>query len=49
MSLTIKVNLGLRIQSEITVFDSEPVIDVKDKYITYPIDINFNGKTWNTD
>jgi hypothetical protein len=28
---------------------SEPVIDVKDKYITYPINIDFDGKTWNTD
>ena len=29
--------------------DSSPIIDVKDKYITYPIDIDFDGKTWNTD
>lgn len=29
--------------------ESEPVIDVKDKYITYPINIDFDGKTWKTD
>lgn len=29
--------------------DSEPIIDVKDKYITYPKEIEFDGKTWNND
>lgn len=29
--------------------ESEAVIDVKEKYITFPIAIDFDGKTWNTD
>ena len=29
--------------------ESELVIEVKDKYITYPINIDFDGKTWKTD
>lgn len=29
--------------------DAEPILDVKDKYITYPIEIEFDGDTWNND
>lgn len=28
---------------------AEPILDVKDKYITYPIEIEFDGDTWNND